>query len=61
MSPHALVTEVRLVMDRQRGMPRGFGFVQFQSIADASRVLHALQVRPLPGLNCPAVIGAGFA
>lgn len=39
---HATVTEVRLMTDRQ-GQPKGYGFAEFTSIAEASRALHALQ------------------
>lgn len=47
ISPHAPVKEVRIILDRQFGVPKGFAFAQFHSVADAAKVLHALQV-PLP-------------
>lgn len=47
LAQHAAVKDIRLVQDRFTGAPRGFAFVHFHSVADASRVLHALQVGPL--------------
>ena len=44
LAQHAPVKDIRLVLDRFTGAPRGFAFVHFHSVADASRVLHALQV-----------------
>ena len=41
---HASVKDIRLVLDKFTGAPRGFAFVHFHTVADASRVLHALQV-----------------
>lgn len=45
MGQVALVKDVVIVSDRQTGAPRGFAFVHFHSVADASKALHALQVR----------------
>jgi len=39
--------QVRLVTDRFSGQPRGFGFAHFDSAADAAKVLHTFNVRPL--------------
>ena len=47
MAKHSTVKDIRLVLDRFTGAPRGFAFVHFHSVADASRVLHALQVGSL--------------
>ena len=44
LSQHSSVKDIRLVLDRFTGAPRGFAFVHFHTVADASRVLHALQV-----------------
>lgn len=44
MAQHSAVKDIRLVLDRFTGAPRGFAFVHFHTVADASRVLHALQV-----------------
>lgn len=45
MGEVAPVLDVRLVTDRHRGTPRGFAFVSFDSIVDASRAMHAFEVR----------------
>lgn len=45
IAQHSTVRDIRLVLDKFTGAPRGFAFVHFHSVADASRVLHALQVR----------------
>jgi RNA-binding protein 5/10 len=41
----APVLDVRIVNDKFTGQPRGFAFVHFASIADATRALHAFNVR----------------
>ena len=41
----APVLDVRIVNDKFTGQPRGFAFVHFVSIADATRALHAFNVR----------------
>lgn len=49
--PYGPLVEVRLVRDKYTQAPRGFGFVEYQSIADASKALHALQVGRRRGLR----------
>ncbi len=44
IAQHSSVKDIRLVLDKFTGAPRGFAFVHFHTVADASRVLHALQV-----------------
>ena len=44
LAQHATVKDIRLVLDKFTGAPRGFAFVHFHTVADASRVLHPLQV-----------------
>lgn len=46
---HASVKDIRLVLDKFTGAPRGFAFVHFHTVADASRVLHALQNMVIEG------------
>jgi RNA-binding protein 5/10 len=48
-SAQAPVLDVRLVLDKYTGAPRGFGFVQFNDISDATRAMNALQGMSLPG------------
>ncbi|GAX84949.1 hypothetical protein CEUSTIGMA_g12370.t1 [Chlamydomonas eustigma] len=48
-SAQAPVIDVRLVLDKYTGAPRGFGFVQFNDISDATRAMNALQGVSLPG------------
>lgn len=52
IAQHSTVRDIRLVLDKFTGAPRGFAFVHFHSVADATRVLHALQV------SCPATAAA---
>ena len=40
----ATVLDVRFVNEKFTGQPRGFAFLSFRSIADASRVMHAFHV-----------------
>lgn len=48
---HAVaVKEVRLIMDKFTGQPRGFCFMEFHSISDAAVALQLLQV--LPATSC---------
>ncbi len=46
-SNHGEVTEVHLVMDRESGRPRGFGFVEMSSGADEA--IEALNGKDLGG------------
>ncbi|MCC7387140.1 MAG: RNA-binding protein [Phycisphaerales bacterium] len=41
-SPHGEVTSAALVMDRDTGRPRGFGFVEFASASSAQAAITAL-------------------
>lgn len=50
--PHGKVTRVQLILDRQTGQSRGFGFVEMEDDAEAQRAIEALngfnyQGRPL--------------
>ncbi|MCB9846265.1 MAG: RNA-binding protein [Phycisphaeraceae bacterium] len=41
-SPHGEVTSAALVMDRETGRPRGFGFVEFADAASGQAAIAAL-------------------
>ncbi len=43
------VTEVKIVMDRETGRPRGFGFVEMTSQADAQAAIAAMNGREVGG------------
>jgi RNA recognition motif-containing protein len=43
------VTEVKLITDRDTGRPRGFGFVEMGSQADADAAINALNGRDFGG------------
>ena len=43
------VREVQLIMDRDTGQPRGFGFVTMNSDADAAKAIQALDGSMLDG------------
>ncbi|MEQ8275424.1 MAG: RNA-binding protein [Deltaproteobacteria bacterium] len=43
------VKEVAIIMDRETGRPRGFGFVTMASDADAQSAIEALDGQPLGG------------
>ncbi|MEW5301957.1 MAG: hypothetical protein WDW36_004780 [Sanguina aurantia] len=45
VAPHAEARDVRFVRDKFTGAPRGFAFVEFNTVMDAGRVLDALQNR----------------
>jgi RNA recognition motif-containing protein len=47
-SGHGAVESARLVMDRDTGRPRGFGFVEMSN-ADASRAMQALNGKEFEG------------
>ena len=42
-SAHVAVKEIRMVLDKFTSAPRGFAFVHFHSVADASRMLNMFQ------------------
>ncbi|XP_021887634.1 small RNA-binding protein 11, chloroplastic [Carica papaya] len=48
-SPFGVVTEARLVIDRETRRPKGFGFVTFESEIDAQKALEAMNGRILDG------------
>lgn len=45
------VTSVNLIMDRETGRPRGFGFVEMGSDAEAASAVEAMDGQPLDGRN----------
>lgn len=47
-APHGTVDKVSLIMDRDTGRPRGFGFVEMPD-ADASRAMQALNGKDFEG------------
>ncbi|XP_049381538.1 uncharacterized protein LOC125846132 [Solanum stenotomum] len=48
-SPFGVVTEARLVKDPRTQRPKGFGFVTFESEADAQSALNSLNGRIVDG------------
>lgn len=50
-SAHGTVTSVNLIMDRETGRPRGFGFVEMSSDDEAQRAMEAMDGRDLDGRN----------
>lgn len=48
---YGTVTDVHLIMDRETGRPRGFGFVTMSSDAEASAAIEGLDGRELDGRN----------
>nr|XP_009799909.1 PREDICTED: cold-inducible RNA-binding protein [Nicotiana sylvestris]XP_016456540.1 PREDICTED: cold-inducible RNA-binding protein-like [Nicotiana tabacum] len=49
-SPFGVVTEARLVEDPRTQRPKGFGFVTFESEADARNALNSINGRVIPQL-----------
>lgn len=47
-APHGTVDKVSLIMDRDTGRPRGFGFVEMPD-ADAARAMQALNGKDFEG------------
>ena len=47
------VKDMRLIRDKFTGQPRGFGFMEFDSVQDAARALQLLQVRCPYVTSCP--------
>ncbi|MDF1701020.1 MAG: RNA-binding protein [Planctomycetota bacterium] len=45
------VTSVNLIMDRETGRPRGFGFVEMSSDSEAQAAIEGLDGRDLDGRN----------
>jgi cold-inducible RNA-binding protein len=46
---HGTVTSASLVMDRDTGRPRGFGFVEMSNASEAQAAMAALNGKPLDG------------
>jgi RNA recognition motif-containing protein len=46
---HGTVTEINLMMDRETGHPRGFGFVTMSSTEEANKAIEALNGRDMDG------------
>lgn len=46
---HGTVTSAALVMDRETGRPRGFGFVEMSSDSEAQAAMAALNGKPVDG------------
>jgi cold-inducible RNA-binding protein len=63
--PHGAVTSASLVMDRETGRPRGFGFVEMADGAAAQTAITALNGKNLDGRDLtvneakPKAAGAG--
>lgn len=50
-SAHGTVTSARVMMDRDSGRSKGFGFVEMASPADAQAAINALNGQPVSGRN----------
>ena len=50
-SAYGTVSNVTLIMDRDTGRPRGFGFVEMSSEAEANAAIEGLDGRDLDGRN----------
>lgn len=48
-TPFGAITEAKVIMDRETGRSRGFGFVTFSSDADADRAVRELDGKDLDG------------
>ena len=48
-SAHGIVAEVNLMMDRETGRPRGFGFVTMNSAAEAQAAIDGLNGKSVDG------------
>ena len=46
---HGTVTETNLMMDRETGRPRGFGFVTMSSVEEAQKAIDALSGKDVDG------------
>lgn len=50
-APYGTVTAVNIVLDRETGRPRGFGFVEYANSNDARDAIAALDGKDLRGRN----------
>jgi RNA recognition motif-containing protein len=48
-SAHGTVTETNLMMDRETGRPRGFGFVTMSSPQEAQKAMEAMNGKEIDG------------
>lgn len=48
-SSHGEVMQVRIILDRETGRPRGFGFVTMANEADANNAIKALNGQSIEG------------
>jgi RNA recognition motif-containing protein len=46
---HGTVTETNLLMDRETGRPRGFGFITMSSPAEAQKAIEAMNGKDMDG------------
>jgi RNA recognition motif-containing protein len=46
---HGTVTETNLMMDRETGRPRGFGFVTMSTVEEAQKAIEALSGKDVDG------------
>jgi RNA recognition motif-containing protein len=46
---HGTVTETNLMMDRETGRPRGFGFVTMSTVEEAQKAIEALNGKDMDG------------
>jgi RNA recognition motif-containing protein len=46
---HGTVMETNLLMDRETGRPRGFGFITMSSAEEASKAIEAMNGRDMDG------------
>lgn len=50
-APYGEITEAKVIMDRDTGRSRGFGFVTFANPQDAAKAISALDGKELDGRN----------
>ena len=48
-SAHGTVTETNLMMDRETGRPRGFGFITMSSAEEAQKAIEAMNGKDMDG------------
>ena len=46
---HGTVTETNMMMDRETGRPRGFGFITMSSVEEAQKAIEALNGKEMGG------------